>query len=86
MHDLMKINASCSEGSWKGFNLPEGKYILKVEATDEAINKAIMSNSFSVNLSESMLTADNASQNCSNQVTTAPSRTPIKTTISGVCC
>ena len=43
MHDLMKINASCSEGSWKGFNLPEGKYILKVEATDEAINKAIMS-------------------------------------------
>ena len=48
-HDLMEVNVNCSGGTWTGYYLSEGKYMLQIEATDEANNKAIRSHDFSIN-------------------------------------
>ena len=48
-HDLMEVDVNCSGGSWTGCYLSEGKYMLQIEATDEANNKAVITHNFSIN-------------------------------------
>ena len=48
-HNFMEVDMNCSGGSWTGYYLSEGKYMLQIEATDEADNKAIRSHDFNVN-------------------------------------
>ena len=55
-HDLMKVDVNCSGGSWTGYYLSEGKYILQIKATDEANNKAVRSHDFSINFLAPIIT------------------------------
>lgn len=52
MRDLKEVDVNCSEGAWKGYDLADGEYKLKVEATDDNGNEAVITHSFSVDLIE----------------------------------
>ena len=49
-HNLTEIQINCSEGSWSGYNLSEGKYILMIEAVDDAGNRASKYHTFYIDL------------------------------------
>ena len=46
VHNQVKIDVNCSEGSWSGYDLSEGKYILQIEATDKGGNMDSIDHAF----------------------------------------
>ena len=69
IHDLIEINVNCSEGLWNGYNLTEGQYILQIEATDEAGNKAKINTSFNIDLTAPIISILNKPSPISNEKT-----------------
>ena len=66
-HNLMKVVVNCSGGSWTRYYLSEGKYILQIEATDEANNKAVITYNFSIHFLAPII-AEIPSYLCSNLI------------------
>ena len=59
-HDLVEFDVNCSGGSWTGYYLSEGKYMLQIEATDEANNKAVKTHNFSINFPAPIMATSNS--------------------------